>query len=202
MTENEIDDGATGNSLTLDELREALGSLGPLELKKLRAAAAVLSRGTGCDVDEVVSDAVDAALTTRECPRGLPILVFLVQTIRSRVSNHRKKVKTSAVSIRTPAGHLDGNGMPEVVDPSPNAEAALIEREAVDRSASDAEMVRKINDALQDDYEAQLCLAGWTDGMRGQALRDLVGVDQKALDYIAKRIRRVAWRLFPKGWRP
>jgi DNA-directed RNA polymerase specialized sigma24 family protein len=202
MTGSEIDDGAESDSLTRDELSEALGTLGRLELKRLKAAAAVISHGTGLDVDEVVSDAIDAALTTRECPRGLPIVAFLIQTIRSRVSNHRKKMRTSVVAMRVPAGHLDGNGMPEVVDPSPNAETALIEREAEGRSASDPEMVRKINDALGDDYEAQLCLAGWADGMKGQALRDLIGVDQKTLDYIAKRIRRVARRLFPKGWRP
>lgn len=38
--------------------------------------------------------------------------------------------------------------------------------------------------------------------MKGEALRDLIGVDQKKLDYLAKKIRRLAMRLFPGGWRP
>jgi hypothetical protein len=202
MTGSAVDDEAESDSLTRDELSEALGTLGPSELKSLKVAAAVFSRGTGLDVEDVVSEAIDAALTTRKCPRGLPILAFLIQTIRSRVSSHRKKIKTSVVAMRVPAGRLDGNGMPGVADPSPNAETALIEREAEGQTPSDSEMIRKINDALEDDYEAQLCLAGWADGLKGQALRDLIGVDQKTLDYIAKRIRRTARRLFPEGWRP
>ena len=38
--------------------------------------------------------------------------------------------------------------------------------------------------------------------MQGESLRDLIGVDQKKLDYLAKKIRRLAIRLFPEGWRP
>ena len=63
-------------------------------------------------------------------------------------------------------------------------------------------VIQTITDALEDDYEAQLCLAGWAEGMRGQSLRDFIGVDQKNLDYIAKRICRLAIRLYPEGWRP
>jgi DNA-directed RNA polymerase specialized sigma24 family protein len=202
MTGNEADDEEPRDFLTLDELLEAVRTLGRPELGKLRVAAAALSRGTGLDVDEVVSDAIDSAFTTRECPRDVPIMAFLVQTIRSRVNNHRKKAKRSTAKIYTVAGRRDDNWEPEVVDSSQNAEMGLIEREAEAERALDTEIVRKIAEALKDDYDAQLCLEGWAEGMKGQALRDLIGVDQRKLDYIAKKIRRVAWRLFPAGWRP
>jgi len=35
--------------------------------------------------------------------------------------------------------------------------------------------------------------------MRGKELREFVGVTQDRLDYIAKKIRRIAARHFPKG---
>jgi hypothetical protein len=106
------------------------------------------------------------------------------------------------VQIYAPAGDADDNRRPDVVDVSPNAETALIEREEREKEAPDMVVIQTITGALEDDYEAQLCLAGWAEGMRGQALRDFIGVDQKNLDYIAKRIRRLAIRLYPEGWRP
>ena len=46
-----------------------------------------------------------------------------------------------------------------------------------------------------------MLLLGWADGLRGQDLQDFVGAaDQAALDYLAKRVRRVIRKKFPKGW--
>ena len=202
MTESETDEGATDDSLSLDEVRAALHALPSVEHKKLDMIARSFSGGTGLDPGEIVTDAVESSLTARSCPRELPIMVFLVQTMRSRINNHRKKCKKSVVQIYAPAGDADDNRRPDVVDVSPNAETALIEREEREKEAPDMVVIQTITGALEDDYEAQLCLAGWAEGMRGQALRDFIGVDQKNLDYIAKRIRRLAIRLYPEGWRP
>ena len=99
MTESETDEGATDDSLSLDEVRAALHALTSVEHKKLDMIARSFSGGTGLDPGEIVTDAVESSLTARSCPRDLPIMVFLVQTMRSRINNHRKKCKKSVVQI-------------------------------------------------------------------------------------------------------
>ena len=51
------------------------------------------------------------------------------------------------------------------------------------------------------DEEMSMVLLGWENDTRGEALRDFVGVDQARLDYVIKKIRRIARREYPKGWR-
>ena len=36
---------------------------------------------------------------------------------------------------------------------------------------------------------------------RGKELRDFVGVDQTALDYAIKRVRRTMTKRYPNGWK-
>jgi hypothetical protein len=79
---------------------------------------------------------------------------------------------------------------------SPEDEAM---REEEDSARS--EMVKDIFALFKDDQEAGLVLLGWSDGLRGEKLREFVGVDQPALDYAAKRIRRRLSKLYPKGSR-
>jgi hypothetical protein len=44
-------------------------------------------------------------------------------------------------------------------------------------------------------------ILGWEDSMRGQELREFVSVTQSELDYIIKKIRRIAAKHYPQGWR-
>jgi len=205
MTESETDgadEGATGDSLSLDEMRAALHALTSVDHKKLYMIARSFSGGTGLHPGEIVTDAVEAALTTRSCPRHVTVMAFLVQTMRSRINNHRKKCRRSIIKTHASSGDFIENRTPPIVELFPSAETILAERDESEKKTPDAVIINQIHDALDDDYEAQLLLEGWADGMKGEALRDLIGVDQRKLDYLAKKTRRLAMRLFPEGWRP
>lgn len=202
MTESETDDGAEDNSLTLDEVRAALQALTSAEHKKLDIIARTFSGGTGLDSGEIVTDAIEAALTTRSCPRHITVMAFLVQTMRSRISNHRKKCRRSIVKTPASSGDFVEARSPASLELFPSAETILVERDESEKKMPDSVIIKQIYDALGEDYEAQLLLEGWAEGMKGEALRDLIGVDQRKLDYLAKKIRRLATRLFPRGWRP
>jgi hypothetical protein len=70
----------------------------------------------------------------------------------------------------------------------------LIERESEDT-------VVAIHDCFEGDEQAQMVVLGWSEGYRGKELRDFVGVDQAALDYAIKRIRRTMTKRYPNGWK-
>ena len=57
-------------------------------------------------------------------------------------------------------------------------------------SRSREDTVGAIHGCFEGDEQAQMVVLGWSEGYRGKELRDFVGVDQAALDYAIKRIRR------------
>ena len=76
----------------------------------------------------------------------------------------------------------------------PSPEDLLLEAKSEDT-------VRVIHAMFEGDPEAQMVILGWSEGYRGKELRELVGVDQAALDYAVKRIRRSMTKRYPDGWK-
>ena len=70
----------------------------------------------------------------------------------------------------------------------------LIEQEAGDT-------VSVIHGSFAGDEQAQMLVLGWSEGYRGKELRELLGVDQAALDYVIKRVRRAMMKRYPHGWK-
>jgi hypothetical protein len=64
----------------------------------------------------------------------------------------------------------------------------------------DAQIKEEIHSHFPDDEKARLLLMGWSEGLRGKDLRELLGVEQAKLDAIAKQVRRVMERHYPNGW--
>ena len=190
------------DTLSQDEVRACLNRLTMDERKQLATISRMLSAGTGLDPDEIISDTVLSTMTDRALPRAIPFMACLVETMRSRVSNARKKAKRDIVEYRSPIGD-QSDSVPQVVSVEPDAETDLIAREdAQAKAVRNEAVIAKITAALGDDYEAQLCLTGWSEGLKGKELHELCGVEQKDFDYLAKRVRRVAKRLLPEGWKP
>ena len=73
-------------------------------------------------------------------------------------------------------------------------EQILIEQESEDT-------VSAIQGCFDGDEQAQMLVLGWSEGCRGKELRELVGVDQAALDYVIKRVRRAMLKRYPHGWK-
>ena len=70
--------------LSPDELRHALGSLTAVDLKRLNCASEMLARDTLMTAEDLVGEAVHAALVgRRRCPRDVPLTVFLKGAIKS-----------------------------------------------------------------------------------------------------------------------
>ena len=189
--------------LTVDELRDAFGLLTAIDLKRLNRAGEMLARDIAMTGDELVSTSVYGALVgERHCPRNVPVMVFLKNTIRSLASSARKAEARSNV-VPFPGGTPENeNPIEYAADLAPNPEQALLQRgDAAKSEVAASDAVRSLNEHFSKDYEVQLCIAGMMEEMTGKDLREFVGVDQAGIDYARKKIYRATAKLFPRGWR-
>jgi DNA-directed RNA polymerase specialized sigma24 family protein len=174
------------------EVVERLDSLSAGELNKLRLIEQRRLDGTDFSPGMLYQEAVcQAILDERHCPRDVPFVAFLAQSMRS-IASHRR----AALARQVPMSKVDHSGnLVELaialsqLDP----EAALIEQEAAD-------VVSEIYKLFEGDDEAQLTIMAIIDGKKGKELRDELGIDQGHLDYVMKRIRRATAKKYPKGW--
>jgi hypothetical protein len=178
--------------LAPEEVLERLDSLSVGDLRKLRLIEQRRLAGTDFSPGLLYQEAVCQALVgERHCPREVPLIAFLAQSMRSIASHRRKEL-----SRQVPTSKVDGSGnlvdLPIAADQL-DPEQTLMEKEAAD-------VVTEIYKLLEGDDEAQLTIMAIDDGKRGKELRDELGVDQAGYDYIMKRIRRSAAKKYPKGW--
>jgi DNA-directed RNA polymerase specialized sigma24 family protein len=184
---------ASGRFLDSEDISEAFDSLSPENRLKLYEIERIALRGTDLSPGDLLHEALCAAIVgDRNCPRDVPFMAFVVQTMRSIASHHREKRR------REPA---DGGAAQEIQDAqpvfstaTPDPEQMLIERESEDT-------VGAIHDCFEGDEQAQMVVLGWSEGYRGKELRDFIGADQVALDYAIKRISRFMTKRYPNGWK-
>mgnify|MGYP002075035385 CR=1 FL=1 len=191
-----IQDAPEREHLGTDEIGRAFDALSPDDKLKLAAIEVVLLSGTGLGKGDLVHEAVCRAMTgRRKCPRNVPFMAFLVETMKS-IASHARDERHRAVAAADPpqpANTAGSDTADAVLAPSPEEE--LIAKQ-------DADAVQKIYGHFEDDEEAGLVLLGWAEGLRGKALREATGLDQAGLDYAIKRIRTRMRKLYPKGWMP
>ncbi len=178
--------------LAPEELLEKLDSLSAADKMRLRRIEQRRLGGTDFKEGELYKEAVCRAIVgQRNCPRGKSFIAFLAQSMRG-IASHRR----AALKKQVPLEKADRSGKVselQIASDQLDPEATLIEREAVD-------IVSHIYDCLDGDEQAQLVILAISEGKKGKELRDAVGIDQAAFDYIMKRIRKVMRKRYPKGW--
>jgi DNA-directed RNA polymerase specialized sigma24 family protein len=180
---------SAGAFLSGEELLAAQDALAPDEKLKLAEIEAARLGGTSFTPGELLQEAFCRALSgERNCPRDVPFMAFVAQTMRS-IANHDREQARRTVSI---SGNTGRNADP------PGAAAPSPEDELMQRQ--DAAAVQAIHGCFADDPEAQLVLLGWQDGLRGSELREATGLDQGKLDYAIRRIRKRIRSAYPQGW--
>ena len=128
----------------------------------------------------------------RNCPRDTAFMAFITQSMRSIASHHREKRQRETADGGT-SQEVDGAKPVFTAAPS-SPEQILLDRESQDT-------VVAIHDCFDGDEKAQMVVLGWSEGYRGPELREFVDVDQAALDYAIKRIRRTMTKRYPHGWK-
>ena len=190
---------ATAEHLTAEEVLAAFEALSPDDKRKLIVIERKFLGGSGRQRGELYREALCRALLgERHCPRALPIIAFLIQTMRS-IASHDRERQSKQTSLdpgdvaMAEASRLSPGLASDQLDP----EEHLLATE----NAAAADTVAKIQGHFEGDEQCQMVLLGWAEGLRGKDLRDFVDVDQVRLDYLGKKIRRKMNKLYPNGWR-
>lgn len=183
----------SGSTLDLAEARQAIDRLTSADLLRLRKAGRQYAFAAGCDVDDLLSEAVCQTIEgIRNCPRDMAMLPFLIGVMRSRASARQQKVEPELVSAD--ATDARGGFLHEPVETKSNVEERVLVRE-------DASARRQALEALfTDDEEATLFLWAYLDDLPKEEIMVIIGVDMKAYATIRRRVRRTIDAAFPKGW--
>jgi DNA-directed RNA polymerase specialized sigma24 family protein len=187
---------SSGENLSAEEIGAAFGSLSAGDKLKLEAIEAIKRSGTRFKSGQLIHEAVcQAILGERKCPRGIAVMAFLVQTMRSIASHERERQRRFVPLVAVPREGEAGSAGPAL---SRTAESVAVRE--VERLAQSAETDETNLNMFDGDEKAQLVLMAWADGYRGKDLREVTGLDQAAVDYAAKRIRGKMRKLYPNGW--
>jgi DNA-directed RNA polymerase specialized sigma24 family protein len=197
MSDSVVDDetpAERSEHLGSDEVGAAIDSLSAAEKLRLLSIERLYLGGTGYGPNELLQEAMCRALMgERKCPRSLSFFAFMVGTMRGIAYHEREKRLREPPLPSKPRNDDDEDDAEfEVVDTGPDPEQLLLSQEAV----------AVIQRHFDGDERAQMVLLGWTGDLRGQDLREFVGVDQAELDYVIKRIRRLMKKNYPAGCIP
>jgi DNA-directed RNA polymerase specialized sigma24 family protein len=181
--------------LSANEARAAIEALSEADLVRLTKVAKAYARNRRLDPDDLLQEAFTRAPEgSRRCPRGVGIVRFLAEAMRSIASDELK------ARARKPELHLvpetGGGGALEfdIAAEEPTAEDMIASREQVERITADVVAL------FDDDLIAKTIVEGGMEEMESEELRALTDLDKTA--YASKRrlIRRRIDVAFPKGW--
>ena len=175
-----------------EEIRAAIEAFTDVDWVRVRKAAEYWARRHGAEADEVMQDALERAIDgSRQCPRDLSVLKFLSGAMRSISSEERKaRARRGEVHLVAEDGRL-------IVDPVDDRQTAA---EAAESRQEATRIKTTLLDLFEGDLAAQTILEGDMDGMEGEELRALTGLDVKGFATKRRLIRRRIDKAFPKGW--
>ena len=175
-----------------DEIRAQIEAFTDVDWLRVRKAAEYWARAYGADAEDVMQDALERAVDgSRQCPRDISIFTFLSGAMRS-ISGDERKARTRRAEIHLVAE--DGSLVVDPIDDRLNATEAAQSREAAE------EIKQAVLDLFEDDLAAQTIVEGDMDGIEGEELRDLTGLDAKAFASKRRFVRRRIDRTYPKRW--
>jgi DNA-directed RNA polymerase specialized sigma24 family protein len=173
-----------GDRLTVAEIYDSIEAISDPDMGRLVEAAQGFSRMCGLDWEDLLHEAFTRALEgTRTCRRGTALVPFICGVMESFVSQENEARKAGfrpAVLIR------DGEPfIPDVPAHDPSPERAAIS--AIDHAPT----LDAIEAGAAGDEKLQLLIEGIYEGMRGEELEELLGVNKKELAAVRKRLHRL-----------
>jgi hypothetical protein len=184
--------------LSAEELIAVFDALSDADKLKLDRIEAHRRGGTGFKRGDLLRTAMcDGILGKRHCPRDLPVIAFLAQTMRSIASHERERSARSTPLHEVPR---EGEAAPAATAVSKAVDAMAVTE--MERTTRSEDTVETILAHFADDEVAQLIVLGWIDNCRGEALRELTGLSQSELDYKIRYIRTKMRKHYPNGWTP
>ena len=173
-----------GDRLSTAEIHNSVDAISDGDMARLIAAASGFSRLCGIDADDLLQEAFTRALDGRRtCARDVPLVDFICGVMRSLTSQENEARKEG---FRPVVLTRDGEPfLPDVAGNAPSPEQVAIS--AIDHKP----LLDEISAAAAGDEQLQLLIEGIGEHMRGAELQDLLGVDEKGLAAVRKRLKRL-----------
>ena len=167
--------------LSQAELIAAIEKFSDLDWIRIEKAALHFRNRVGGDWEDLKNDAYLLALEgQRNCPKDVPVVTFLRNVIRSIASHHDRPDGHTPLSDELEAQEGTASGTVPLTEPADPVELTI-----------DFESMFEEALALFDDDEvARKLFEGIVDGMKGQKLRDSLGLGQKEFDSKRRLVRR------------
>lgn len=181
--------------LDIEEIIAAINGLTTAELARIRRHGNLLALGLRCTGDDLIQEAMVAAVTgRRNCRRDLPIVVFLIGAMRSIASAARNSASATRPEVSLDATGTDGKPLVVITDSEPDAEAMALRAEDV------AQRIAALEELFADDEPAMLVIWGDLEELSKEEIMSMNDLSETAYDTIRRRIRRKIERRFPNGW--
>lgn len=192
----------TDDTFTESEMRQALSALTDVDLLKLERAAVWLTSRRSISPDDLMQEAICRALEgVRRCPRGVRVVAFLINAMRSIRSSHQKATTHDPIELAIPVYSPDEerdeiDPLTNIQDQAPNPEEKLVAEGQANQ------MKAALLGLFDDDPEAELVLLDIFAGLSAEETRSDLQLDETSYATIRRRIRRRINQRYPEGWKP
>ena len=171
---------------TVEECVEGLRQLSDDDLRRLEQVARIRAMGLhAVDWDgDLLHEAIGRMLDgRRKWPRGVSLVTFLVQTVRSIASDHWRRLENPSVRTESEVA-TDGASISGVVGNAPDV-AMQPERRAIA-----AEALAAFEGLFADDEDALRVIDGIASGKSPSEIQEETGMDATRYATTRRRIRR------------
>jgi len=182
-------------SLSVADVTDGIRNLSDGEQIKFKRASQYLGGAGARPPDDLRHEAIRRAIAgSRKCPRHLPVVAFLIGTMRSIAHADRKALKRASRTLIL--ADPSSSTILDAADPRISPEEAML------RTDDMAEMKARVLQLFEDDATARDIVEGRFIRMEGKDLQELVGLSETELATKNRLIRRRIDKAFPDGWKP
>jgi DNA-directed RNA polymerase specialized sigma24 family protein len=182
-------------------MRQALAALSDVDLLKLERSAVWLASRRSISPDDLLQEAICRSLEgARRCPRGVCLVSFVINAMRSILSSHQKATAGDPIELATPVsalGEEDGEVDPlaNIRDSAPTPEQLLLAEDEANQ------MKAALHSLFDDDPDAELVLLDIFAGLTAGETRADLQLGETEYATIRRRIRRRINQHYPEGWK-
>lgn len=175
--------------LSKSEIRSELMSLTEADILRLGKIGEQYAWSCLMDADDLLSESIAVSLSgDRRCPRNVPLIVFLRQTMRSIAFNEKRKA--NLLYRQEP---IDNDPENDPLLSFPDGKATILE------SVETYTELGALFALFEHDDDVNMLLMGLLDGYEPNEICGITGWDRKTYNTIRKRMRRGVDKHYPKG---
>lgn len=183
------------DTLAKEDVRARIQGLTTPDHLRLKAASRYLTLGSRQEPADLLNEAILRSLDgVRQCPSDIPIVLFLINVMRSILFSERQQAKLLPRMESLGAPDSEAGVTCTIPSRDRNQEELLLAEE------DSAARLQALDDLFKDDDEARLVVMGDLEGMPAQEIQEMMKISAGAYATVRRRMRRKIDAHFPKGW--